>query len=815
MDETITEKFYPLDVDYFTENGKPVIRIYGKTLEGKRIVVLDKQFEPYFYVIPEEDSDTDELINRIMEVKVENAEIVRCSLRVMKELGKDVRVIKVLVSHPQDVPRLREIVSDVEGVKEVREHDIPFHRRYLIDSGIKPIEKTEIRGTKLKKDYRADVILEKVVNEIGKDRLNKNNDGDFLSHLHLLSFDIEVYNPFLSPRSKKDPIIMISLADNLGYSSVLTYKDETRNEYVEVLSNEKEIIKRFVEIINERNPDILVGYNTDLFDFGYLRDRAEKYKAKLDLGIDGSDLKFERGGYGSKAKIRGRPHIDLYPVIRRSFRLSKYTLEDVAEELLGREKTKISVKEIFRCWDEGGEKLKELIQYSLEDALVTLEIGENIIPLQLELCKIVGQTPFDIARMTSGQLVEWLLIKKAHEYNEVVPNRPRGRDLIEREAESIVGGYVRQPEKGLHEDIVLFDFRALYPSIIVTHNIDPSTLNCECCENENVAPKLGYRFCLKEKGFIPRILEDLIKKRVEIKNSIKKEEDPTKRRILDIQQQALKILANSFYGYMGYPRARWYCKEAAESVTAWGRYYIQESIKTAEKFGLKVVYGDTDSLFCKANGMSSEKINDFVRQINSNLPGIIELEYEGRYRRGIFVTKKRYAMIDDQGKMIVRGLELVRRDWAEIAKETQKKVLGAILREGSPEKAAEIIRNEIKRIKEKNVDIEDLIIYTQLTKDISEYKTDAPHVTIAKRARKMGMDISRGSIIGYVVARGDGKIGDRALLVDEIEKFDYDPDYYIDNQLLPAVLRIMEAVGYTEKDLKTDKVQFSLDMFSD
>ncbi len=813
MTESITENFYPLDVDYFTENGKPVIRIYGKTTEAKRIVVLDKYFEPYFYAIPEDNVDTDDLIKKILNIKVERAEILRCSPKMMKEYGKDVHIIEIFVSHPQDVPKLREIVPDIEGVKEVREHDIPFYRRYLIDSDIKPLEKTEIKGKGVKKDYRADIILEK------EERINKikgeKKKEDYLSNLHLLSFDIEVYNPLLSPRPEKDPIIMISLADNFGYSSVLTYKEKIKNKCIEILSSEKEIIKRFVEIVNEKNPDVVIGYNTDLFDFGYLRDRAEKYKVNLDLGVDGSDLKFERGGYGSKAKIRGIPHIDLYPVIRRSFRLSKYTLEDVAEELLGREKTKISVKEIFKCWDEGGEELERLVQYSLEDAIITLEIGKNILPLQLELCKIVGQTPFDISRMTSGQLVEWLLIKKAYEYNEIVPNRPKGRDLIEREAESIVGGYVRQPEKGLHIDIVLFDFRSLYPSIIVTHNIDPSTLNCGCCVNDNVGPKSGHRFCQKEKGFIPRILEDLVKRRMDIKKSIKKEEDPMKRRILDIQQQALKILANSFYGYMGYPRARWYCREAAESVTAWGRYYIQETIKMAENFGLKVVYGDTDSLFCEANGISSEKIKDFVKQINSTLPGIIELEYEGRYKRGIFVTKKRYAMVDEDGKMVVRGLELVRRDWAQIAKETQKNVLMAILREGSPEKAAEIIRNEIKKIKGKNVNTEDLIIYTQLTKDVSEYKTDAPHVSIAKRAKKMGREISRGSIIGYVVTRGEGKIGNRALLVDEIEKFDYDPDYYIDNQLLPAVLRIMEALGYNEGDLKTDKVQFSLDMFGD
>jgi len=415
-----------------------------------------------------------------------------------------------------------------------------------------------------------------------------------------------------------------------------------------------------------------------------------------------------------------------------------------------------------------------------------------------------------VSRMTPGQLVEWLLISEAHNVSELVPARPVGEEFEGRLEDTYVGAYVMEPVKGLHEDLVVFDYRSLYPSIIVTHNIDPSAMNCDCCKPSEVVtvPELGYKFCTKRKGLIPTTLEKLIHERVRLKKEMKEHKRGSREyRSLDAQQWALKIAANSFYGMMGYPRARWYFKQCAESVTSFGRHYIKSTIEMAKDFGFDVIYSDTDSLLCKLNGKKHEDVTKFLKKVNESLPGIMELELEGFYRRGVFVTKKRYAMIDEDDRMVVKGLEFVRRDWAALARKTQEAVLKAVLRDGSPKKAAEIIRKTTRDIVEGRVSLEDLIIYTQLTMPIEQYRATGPHVEAAKKLRAKGMEIEPGMIIAYIEAKGAGSISERAVPVEDFKGMEYDADYYVENQVLPAVMRIMEVLGYGEEDLRYAKAK--------
>ena len=273
---------------------------------------------------------------------------------------------------------------------------------------------------------------------------------------------------------------------------------------------------------------------------------------------------------------------------------------------------------------------------------------------------------------------------------------------------------------------------------------------------------------------------------------------------------------NSAYGYLAFPRARWYSKECAEVVTYLGRKYIQQTIKEAEKFGFKVIYSDTDGFYAvwKEKIDKDElikKVHEFLDMINSKLPENMELEFEGFYKRGIFITKKRYALIDENNKIIIKGLEFVRRDWANIAKKTQRAVLETLLIEGNVEKARKIIQNVIDDLKKGKVDKEDLIIYTQLTIDPKEYKTTAPHVEVAKRILKKGGRLRVGDVIGYIITSGEKSISERAKLPEEAK--DYDVEYYIENQILPPVLRIMEALGVSKEELKNFGKQITLDDF--
>ena len=210
-----------------------------------------------------------------------------------------------------------------------------------------------------------------------------------------------------------------------------------------------------------------------------------------------------------------------------------------------------------------------------------------------------------------------------------------------------------------------------------------------------------------------------------------------------------------------------------------------------------------------------EQAQKFLKYLNSTLPESMELEYECFYRRGFFVSKKRYAVIED-GEIIAKGLELVRRDWAPIVKQTQEAVLMAILKEGDSNKAISEVKKVMKKLRNGDVDKKDLIIHTQITKPLNQYKQVGPHVIAAQKIEEHGIKVTRGTIIQYIIAKGKGSISQRAVPYEYSEGYDYDKDYYINNQLIPAVERIMYSFGYTRKDLQdmaVGEVQQSLDAF--
>jgi len=215
---------------------------------------------------------------------------------------------------------------------------------------------------------------------------------------------------------------------------------------------------------------------------------------------------------------------------------------------------------------------------------------------------------------------------------------------------------------------------------------------------------------------------------------------------------------------------------------------------------------------CPLRAEIKENVDRFLVSVNQELPPGMELEFEGFYKRGFFVTKKRYALIQDD-KIVVKGLELVRRDWAPVAKKTQEKVMMAILKDASPDKAAKIIKEVIDQIKKGETPLEDLVIHTQLTKNPDKYQQMAPHVLAAKKAIERGRKVGRGSIIRYIVVKGKGPISQRAEPLEDADMANYDPNYYIDNQVLPAVSRIIDSLGYSHDEIVHREHQSSLDAF--
>jgi DNA polymerase I len=291
--------------------------------------------------------------------------------------------------------------------------------------------------------------------------------------------------------------------------------------------------------------------------------------------------------------------------------------------------------------------------------------------------------------------------------------------------------------------------------------------------------------------------------------------------VLKAREYALKTIANSIYGYLGFYLARWYCRECVQSISSYGRYYITSLIEKAGSQGYEVLYSDTDSVFLSLNEKTPDEALSFMGLFNMELPEQMELEYHGFYPRGIFVStrigetgaKKRYALLSEDKSLVIKGFETVRRNTSLIARKTQQRLLEIILKENNPSRALAFVKSVITRIIERKIGIKEMIIFTQLQKKIEDYESIGPHVAIARRLQERGNQIGPGSVIVYVICGAGELVRDRAKLPEECTIEDYDVDYYINNQLLPSVDKILEVIGYSKEDILTDADQKRLDKF--
>ncbi len=787
---------YPIDVDYINSDNRAVIRI---TAFGDPPFSFDSSFFPYFYV-----KGPDKIIPILKRLKTEKkGELIEVKdvQKVQSKLfGKSISLLKVICNHPSHIKHIRELIPPEFKVYENR---ILFGKRYIIDKQIS---------------------------------LNsENGKGECYfepKDLRTLAFDIETYNPQGIPRKEKDPIIMISVSTSTGVKKVFTYK-EINKDFVEVCKDEAHMISSFFEFIKSFDPDVLFGFNSANFDVPYIQARARKNKVKATWGKQefAENIQIRNRGLINSAKIFGRIHFDLYPILRflgniGALKVSKFNLKDAYFQLTGKQAKRVKGLEIWKIWDNEGAELDNLSEYSLMDAIETLELSNYIFPLALELSNTTKLPIFDISNSTSGQMVEFILMFNAKKYGEIIPKKPSEYEVKNRLNNPIEGAFVKLPRPGIYNNIVVFDFRGLYPSIICSHNIDPSSLldESEQCEDCFISPQ-GHKFKKQPIGLIPKVLGEIVDTRSKLKSELKKIKDKELYKKMFSRVQALKILANSFYGYLAFARSRWYSRPCAESVTAWGRYYIKRTIEQAENHGFEVLYGDTDSVFLLMGDKPKKLALEFLDKINSELPGNMELELEGFYPRGVFVSKKtdksnkgakkKYALIDESGKVKIRGFELVRRDWSNVAKKTQKQVLMAILKEGSKEKAIKIVRDVLSDLKKGNYDLKDLIITTKLKKNPKDYDIKSPELSAAKRAISAGIQLDEGSIVEYVICKEGKSISEKAYPYElaKLKKLDYDVDYYINHQVLPAVLKILSELGYTKEDIKIGGKQNTLDSF--
>lgn len=803
-----------LDCSYrIDEKGFSAIQVFISTDSG--ITRLeDRHFNPYFYVLSR---DPDRTISGLKDFDF--GEGVK-ALRAQKaEKGNAQGIVKVSFRNPQDLVKAREKIEQAEGVIEKREYDIPFANRYLIDKALKPMAGVEAEFEESKPASKESDDKNRAENEniAGKKRrptllIKKISAKEKTHGLRICALDIETLSPGRFSDPKKDPILMCVLATPQA-STVYTHKP-VKGSGVVVLASEKEMVERLLEDIRKLGPDVLVTYNGDSFDLPYIKERCERMKVKCDFGFGG--IRAVNRGMFRSATIDGTQHLDAFQLLKfmartGSVNLLKMDLESVSEKLFNQPKEKLGHETINELWEKG--ELERIVDYNRADGEVTLRLAREFLALELQLSAMLRYTLVDTSRASSSEMVEQLLIVNSFERNDLIPNKPREGEVHQRSLQTYEGGFVKEPVPGLHENIAVLDFRSLHPTIMISHNISPDTLKCnhpECRSGKNVSPDKDW-FCEKKKGFLAGILEEILASRVELKKKAKSlDKNSEEYKFVNAKQHALKILLNSHYGYLGYPRARWYSRESARAITAWSRHYIRDVSHKAEQTGFNALYSDTDSCFLLVpKGKSEKDVVEFMAKINSELPEAMELEFDGFYRRGIFVTKresgsaakKKYALIDFKGNLKIVGFEYVRRDWAPVAKETQRAVIEAVLKEGKPEKAIQITKDVIKKLKEGKAAKKELVIMKQLKAKPSKYESIGPHVAAAQKAMKKGKEIDVGSIIGFIVTRKGKSISEKAEMEEYVSEGDYDSDYYIEHQILPAVLNIMQELGYGKDDL--------------
>lgn len=806
-----------LDVDYIMVGERPVIRILGKDQEGQVVCGFYEGFLPYFYV----EGDVEKcLADNPLVLKIEK---VQRKSAIGWQDSKE--MWKITISHPAKTPELRELLKS-KGLM-VYEADILFKYRFLADFGLNgfgwvKIEKSNGVST-------TTVFADKKVQITKIKPIEREQDVT----LKIMAVDIEcvpIQQGFI-PEASKDPVVIISLVFNTDYKGKKSIILSTRNgEGVAGFETEKEMLEEFVNILKDYDPDIITGYNVNNYDLPYMLERMKRNNIRPVLGRCNDKLaNAMKLTTRFKINIYGRIVVDSFEIVKKDYSLKRYDLNTVAGALLKQKKEDVKHSEIEKFWKGNQESFIKLVNYSRKDAKLALSLVEelNLLDKYIALSKVSGVLLQDTLNGGETTRIEHYVLKEFNKKGYVLPNKPdpvEMKNRIKMQEGHLMGGFVIEPDKGVHSSVIVLDFTSMYPSIIRTFNICTTTLVKEKRPEETIKAMSGAEFITKEvqPGIIPEILENLMNARKSVKRRLKEGGDKT----LYAKQWALKIMANAFYGHIGYHRSKIYSLDVANAITSYGRYIIQRTRKNIEsKYGYRVVYGDTDSVMVKVPETDIEKIAEIGQHVSSyitkQLPGIMELEFDKIFKKFLPLTKKRYvALWLASGKegweegTEMKGVETVRRDWCELVSDTMRDVVEIILKKDDKKEAINYFRGIANSLMKGEIPIQKLVITKTITKQPKSYAGIQPHVELAKKIqiRSPREAPGVGDRIGYVIIKGTGLLSKRAEdPIYVIEKgLQVDSRYYIENQLLPPIERIFKAIEVKKSELVGNGRQMGL-----
>ncbi|XP_052225251.1 DNA polymerase delta catalytic subunit-like [Dreissena polymorpha] len=661
----------------------------------------------------------------------------------------------------------------------------------------------------------------------------------------ILSFDIECAGrKGVFPEPDKDPVIQIAnMVVRQGEHSPFIRNVFTLNTCAPVIGShvmsfmtEKELLSKWAMFVREVDADIITGYNIQNFDLPYLINRAHHLKVEnfTFLGrikdvksvIKESTIQSKQMGKRENKviNIEGRVQLDLLQILFRDYKLRSYSLNAVSYHFLQEQKEDVHHSIISDLQNGNEQTRRRLAVYCLKDAILPLRLLDKLMCVinYMEMARVTG-VPLTYL-LSRGQQIKVIsqLLRKAKEQNLLIPAQKIDP------GEEYEGATVIEPNKGYYNmPIATLDFSSLYPSIMMAHNLCYTTLL-----NQNTIAKEGLtqdqyiktpsgNLFIKanmRKGLLPEILEHLLSARKKAKADLKMETDPFKQKVLDGRQLALKISANSVYGFTGAQVGKLPCLEISQSVTAFGRMMIEQTknyveetytIENGYKHNAKVIYGDTDSVMCKFGVETVQEAMKLGREaadyISTKFVEPIKLEFEKVYFPYLLINKKRYAGLYwtnpvKYDKMDCKGLETVRRDNCPLVANLINQCLQLILIDRNPEGGVEHAKQTISDLLCNRIDISNLVITKELTKTDEEYSAKQAHVELANRMKKRdpGSAPQLGDRVPYVIIAAAKKTAAYLKSEDPIYVLEnniaIDTQYYLENQLSKPLLRIFEPI---------------------
>ncbi len=765
-------EFWLLDLNYEAWDGKPAICLWGIAPDNKRVVII-QDYQPYFYLMPREGQDPAELLAEIDKQKPHPA-IKAATLEKKKLLGKEHLVIRVSCTEADSLEKCARQTVKALGALASFEETLRPATKYQNNLGIKPCQwyRVEVEQIENSQGLEVDAVYR------GKSEPAPTGRAQSLQ-LHLLAFAILAVSPVGSPNRERDPIVGIAWASSDEAGPSHSY------------GSEPEIISRFSEAVSQTRSDFVFSFEGNRSSWPYLARRTVLAKAQLRVGRDGGPPRQSLFGHFS---LTGRANVDLADFAQDLYDVKEKTLRNVLT-FLGikpRDVESIEENDYYRYWSD--RELRKKLEGRIEaDAEETFELGRDALDYIVELSSLSGLPPDQVLAAAVGFRVDNHMMMEAHRLGELIPARNEMPVIPYR------GAIVLKPEVGLHENVAVVDFSSMYPSLMVKYNISPDTiLDKDEGAESFVVPEVGWRFRKNPPGLYAIVLGNLLSERKRLKREVANSRKGTNEyRLLKARERAVKVITNATYGYAGWAGSRWYSKQVAESAAALGRDTINKSIFIAKKLGLKILYGDTDSLFVNHDKALVEK---FLKTVEEDMG--LEISLSHVYQRILFTeAMKKYAGLREDGEIDVVGMEAVRGDWSQLAKEVQNMVLKMALEDKGPARAKEYVLSLTKDLKSAKKPISSFVIWKTLTKRPEDYDVHAPHVEAAKKLVKEGWPVKSGDSVGFVIMNRPGKLFQKAEPYFNASLAELDYNYYVENQIIPAAARALSVFGITEKEL--------------